>query len=104
MRFEVYVSGGQYRWRLIAANHRTIADSGEGYVHRQDCADGIRMVRSLSSILQFQFYQDSAREYRWRLRAANNRIVADSAEGYSTRQACEEGARLVVSADSFTPI
>ena len=30
-------------------------------------------------------YRDRAGEYRWRLQAANSRIVADSAEGY-TRQ------------------
>lgn len=29
------------------------------------------------------FYEDAAGEWRWQLRAANHRTVADSAEGYS---------------------
>lgn len=32
----------------------------------------------------FEFYEDKHGEYRWRLVAANGRIMADSAEGYTT--------------------
>lgn len=34
---------------------------------------------------KFGIYQDAAGQFRWRLRAANGRIVGDSGEGYSTR-------------------
>lgn len=34
----------------------------------------------------FYLYIDRAGEYRWRLLAANNQIVADSSEGYANRQ------------------
>ena len=34
---------------------------------------------------EFEVYQDSAGEWRWRLKASNDEVVADSAEGY-TRQ------------------
>ncbi|MCI0399137.1 MAG: DUF1508 domain-containing protein [Chloroflexi bacterium] len=44
---------------------------------------------------KFEIYQDTKQNYRWRLVAANGKIIADSAEGYTTRQACEEGIRLV---------
>jgi len=27
----------------------------------------------------------------WRLKAANRKILADSGEGYSTKQACKDG-------------
>lgn len=30
-------------------------------------------------------YQDAGGEWRWRLQAGNNRIVADSSEGYTRR-------------------
>ena len=30
-------SAGQWRWRVIAANGRIIAESGEGYARRIDC-------------------------------------------------------------------
>lgn len=32
-------------------------------------------------------------EWRWRLRASNGRIVADSGEGYSSRAKCRDGFR-----------
>lgn len=38
------------------------------------------MVTGMSS--QFQLYRDAAGEYRWRLLAENNHIVAQSATGY----------------------
>ena len=38
----------------------------------------------------FELYKDSAGEYRWRLRAPNNRIIADSGEGYSTKEAAKQ--------------
>ncbi len=33
----------------------------------------------------FNIYEDTAGEYRWRLTASNNNIIADGGEGYSTR-------------------
>lgn len=36
--------------------------------------------------MQFRIYSDNAGEWRWRLVAANGRIVADSAEGYVSRR------------------
>ena len=32
-----------------------------------------------------EIYQDNADEWRWRLKAANRKIIADSGEGYSRR-------------------
>ena len=43
-----------------------------------------------------QVYQDKAGGWRWRLRARNGRIVADSGEGYSScRKALDAIARLL---------
>jgi len=36
----------------------------------------------LSAVATFYVYRDKANQYRWRLQANNNKIVADSAEGY----------------------
>jgi uncharacterized protein YegP (UPF0339 family) len=44
---------------------------------------------------QFEVYRDNAGFWRWRLRASNGRIVADSAEGYVNRTDCEQGAQIV---------
>lgn len=36
---------GQWRWRLRAANHRLIAESGEAYHNRADCEAAIALVK-----------------------------------------------------------
>jgi uncharacterized protein YegP (UPF0339 family) len=45
MTYWIYTSAGQYRWRLIAANNRIIANSGEAYRNRADCVAAIELVR-----------------------------------------------------------
>ncbi len=44
---------------------------------------------------KFQIFTDRAGEFRWRLRADNNEIIADSAEGYKRKAECEYGVDLV---------
>lgn len=34
-----------WRWRLVAANHRIIADSGESYYNLSDCLSAIGLVK-----------------------------------------------------------
>ncbi len=34
----------------------------------------------------FEIYKDAKGDWRWRLRARNGRIVADSAEGYASKR------------------
>lgn len=36
---------------------------------------------------RFQTFRDDAGEWRWRFRASNGKIVADSGEGYKTKRA-----------------
>ncbi len=43
----------------------------------------------------FKIYKDAKGEYRWRFRADNYKIVADSAEGYTTKKSCEDGIEIV---------
>jgi len=43
----------------------------------------------------FEVYQDRKREWRWRLRAGNGRIVADSGESYRKRRAARLAADWV---------
>ena len=45
---------------------------------------------------RFQFYQDRSGEWRWRLYAPNNRIVADSGEGYSRKADAMRAAKRVI--------
>jgi uncharacterized protein len=43
----------------------------------------------------YVMYKDNAGYWRWRLFAANNKILADSGEGYYNKADCEHGINLV---------
>jgi hypothetical protein len=43
----------------------------------------------------FEVYQDKAGEWRWRLVASNGNIIADSGEGYSSKQGVKRGIESV---------
>ncbi len=45
--------------------------------------------------MYYQIYQDVNRQWRWRLRAANNRTIADSGEGYYNKTDCRAAINLV---------
>ena len=45
--------------------------------------------------MRFELYRDAKGEWRWRLRARNGEVIADSAEGYVRREDCEHGIALV---------
>lgn len=47
--------------------------------------------------MAYYMYQDAANEWRWRLKAANGRIIADSGEGYRNKQDCRDAIDLVAS-------
>jgi len=44
---------------------------------------------------KLQIYRDVRREWRWRLRASNGRILADSGEGYRRRASARHAAARV---------
>ncbi|MGE0902863.1 MULTISPECIES: YegP family protein [Dehalococcoides] len=45
-KFELFTDKkGEFRWRLIASNGQTIADSGEGYTTRANALNGVESVK-----------------------------------------------------------
>jgi uncharacterized protein YegP (UPF0339 family) len=48
-RFVVYLAADGYRWRLKAANNRTIADSGEAYTRKRDAVRAVEAVRQATA-------------------------------------------------------
>ena len=50
--------------------------------------------------VHFEFYRDDRRpkELRWRLKAKNNKILADSGEGYGTKQNFKKALEVMISA------
>jgi uncharacterized protein YegP (UPF0339 family) len=45
----------------------------------------------------FELYKDRQGQFRWRLKASNGKIIADSGEGYVQKSDCQHGIDLVKS-------
>jgi uncharacterized protein YegP (UPF0339 family) len=43
---------------------------------------------------KFEVYQDKKGEWRWKFRASNSKIIADSGEGYKDKKDCLHGIDL----------
>ena len=54
--------------------------------------------------MKFQVFEDKAGEYRWRLRANNNQIIASSAEGYVNKSDAFHGIDLVKAVNPATSV
>jgi len=94
--FEVYRDAAEeWRWRLVHRNGNILADSGEGYSRRNDARRAADRLRERIDDLEFEVFEDNAGEYRWRLTGGNDRIVADSGEGYSSRSGVEEAVERI---------
>jgi uncharacterized protein YegP (UPF0339 family) len=53
---------------------------------------------------KFYIFKDAKGEYRWRLRAGNGRIIADSEEGYVRKIDCEHSIELVKEESPTAPV
>ncbi len=51
---------------------------------------------------KFEIFRDGDGEFRWRLRAKNGKIVADSGEGYKKRKDCVRGMEITMRAGWYT--
>jgi uncharacterized protein YegP (UPF0339 family) len=50
MYFVLYKDqANQWRWTLYAANHRKVANSGEGYWNKSEAEDGINLVKGTNA-------------------------------------------------------
>ncbi|QLH83064.1 DUF1508 domain-containing protein [Halosimplex pelagicum] len=94
--FEVYRDeADEWRWRLVHRNGEILADGGEGYTRRNDANRAVDRVRERVDDLEFEVYEDNAGEHRWRLLSDNGEILADSGEGYSSRDEAEQAVDRV---------
>jgi len=107
-KFQLYKdSAGKFRFRIVAENGQTVASS-EAYEHYASCIKGINSVKKNArsevedltindrKVLnpKYQIYKDAAEEFRFRLKASNGEIIAQS-EGYETKDACTKGIAVV---------
>ena len=113
-KFQVYKdAAGKYRFRLRADNNKIIA-VGEAYEQYTSCINGIKSIQKNSkapiedttvegqrfSNPKFQVYKDNAGKFRFHLYARNGEIIADSSEGYETKDACFNGINVVGQSDN----
>ena len=109
-KFQLYKDvAGKYRFRLRADNNKIIA-MGEAYEQYASCMNGIKSIQKNSkapiedttvegqrfSNPKFQVYKDNAGKYRFHLYARNGEIIADSSEGYETKDASLQRNCVVV--------
>jgi len=66
------------------------------------CAKGCNC--ETGSPREFEIYKDASGEFRWRLRAKNGRIIANSGDGYKNKADAEHAIGLVKNATSETKI
>jgi uncharacterized protein YegP (UPF0339 family)/large-conductance mechanosensitive channel len=113
-KFQVFKdTAGKYRFRLRADNNKIIA-VGEAYEQYAGCINGIKSIQKnfkapvedttvegqKFSNPKFQVYKDNAGKFRFHLYARNGEIIADSSEGYETKDACFNGIDVVGQSDT----
>jgi uncharacterized protein YegP (UPF0339 family) len=98
--FELYEdNAGEWRWRLVHDNGNIVADSSEGYASKSNAKRAMKSVRRHAASADylkidpsaFEVYRDTAGKWRWRLVHENGNILADSGEGYASRQKARQG-------------
>jgi uncharacterized protein YegP (UPF0339 family) len=98
MRFEWYKDkAGEFRWRLEAANGEKMATAGESYKALADAKNSIELLQKAATDpkANFEVYEDEKKEHRWRLKAANNKVVAVASEGYKEKAGAEKALATV---------
>ena len=123
-RFETYEDkAGEHRWRLVHRNGNIIADCGEGYASKRAAEQGLESVRNNApgahvidrskdaeapteggSDATFELFEDSGGKWRWRLRHDNGNIIADSGQGYASKQKAKQGLDSVQTNVAGAPV
>ncbi|WP_254546938.1 HVO_2922 family protein [Halomarina pelagica] len=58
----------------------------------------------MSTNSTFEVFRDAAGEWRWRLVASNGNVIADSGEGYRSKQGVERGIESVKRTAAEAPV
>lgn len=96
MKFELYQGKDKgtkcYRWRAL----ETILSRGrsEEAFEKKYISKAVDAVKRAAEKKKIQLYVDKKGEYRWRLLAANNEVVAISTSGEPTKAIAKKWALL----------
>jgi len=93
LKFEVYQDAAkEYRWRLVSGEDKdrhVLATGGQGYKAKADCLHGVKVFQDGSDKLNFETYEDNAKQSRWRAKASNGQEMAASGSSYKTKAECD---------------
>ena len=115
--FELYEDADEeHRWRLVHDNGNIIADGSEGYASKQKAEQGLKSVTKNApgahvvdqskgedaenageggSNATFELFKDAKGKFRWRLVHDNGNTIADSGQGYASKQKAKQGLQSV---------
>jgi uncharacterized protein YegP (UPF0339 family) len=103
--FEVYQDAKkEWRWRFKAPNGAIIATPGEGYKDKASATKAIESLQKDADLLKVEYFEDSKKEHRWRLKAKNGEIIAVSSEGYKDKRGAENGFEILKKGAAFAKI
>src|SRR5262245_12268326 len=82
LKFEIFEDKDkEFRWRLKQGED-ILGTAGQGYKAKESCKKGIESVKKAAeSPKGFEVYEDNAKAFRWRLKAANGQVIGASHEG-----------------------
>jgi uncharacterized protein len=99
-----------YSRSSLLSSSKVIAITGSAFIGNSSPLGlmGTRLVcgREVTLVAEFEIYkdQDNPQDFRWRLRANNGEIIADSGEGYNDKDDCEHGIELVQTQSSTATV
>jgi uncharacterized protein YegP (UPF0339 family) len=90
MTFEVYADAkDEFRWRLLNAEGKNVATSGQGYARKTDCTKMVSNLKEDISKYSFELYKDNKMESRFRIKAKNGNVVGASTSGFEKEPDCK---------------
>ncbi|TKX56921.1 DUF1508 domain-containing protein [Halorubrum sp. SS7] len=98
--FELFADNAdEWRFRLRHDNGNVLGDSGEGYASKSNAKRALSRLRDHAAAADylridpaaFEVYEDAGGKWRWRLVHENGNVIADSGQGYASRQKARQG-------------
>ena len=55
----------------------------------------VSLARAQAKDLKFEIYQDAAKEFRWRLKDGDGKVLAKAGQGYTAKETAQKGVKLI---------
>jgi len=102
--FEGYTDDDKFQWRLTGADGGVLGESARGYSREDNAREAIGRVTAYAPEAEtldydpaaYELSLDNEEQWRWRLRTMNGNIIADSSQGFSSKQQAQQGIRSVM--------